>query len=507
MTGVRWLAVMRVVSESIGLASAVALARLVSPADFGHAAVALIFIMVGVILTFEGFASALVQRSEVTHQDRRAAMSMSIIGGLVLSGIVYALARPLWAPVFGAPTASLIEIVSPSLLIASLGGVSRAMVWRRLDFRMISSIDAICLFAGSVSSVALAVAGVGALALVLGGLIQTTLATVLLCLVSPPPRPGWSRASQRQIAAFGVPSALAGLAGVVFQNIDYAILAARLPATTVGLYYRAFNVSVVYQDKLSKVMAQIAFPVYARTQSREHLRAFHERVARVHAVIIFPFLATSAVLAPILVPLVFGPAWRGAVPATQILAVGGCVAAVLTGYPQLMLAIGRPRPLLWFNILMVAIYGTAVYMASRHGLVVVAITVSGVYLLILLGVYHLLLRRHVGLSITRLLPELGPALTGCAGLVAVDLGLRTLLPGVPGVVVAAVAGSCGLAVYAGIIRVLFPRVWGDLVALVTQVCSPLTRYIRGLRSRDALLPHLPARRPICDGDRTVGAQE
>ncbi|MGN6872401.1 MAG: lipopolysaccharide biosynthesis protein, partial [Solirubrobacteraceae bacterium] len=481
--GIRWLAVMRVVSEAIGLASMVALARLVTPAEFGHAAIALIFITVGVILTFEGFSSALVQRPEISKADRSAAMLMSILGGIVLSAIVYLLAGPLWAPLFGVKTASLIKLVAPTLFISALGGVSRATIWRRLDFRTVSSIDAISMLGGSIAAVALALAGDGATAIVLGSAIQTTLTTVLLMVVAPPPFPRASRSSQREISAFGIPSALAGMAGVAFQNVDYAVLAARLPAATVGLYYRAFNVSVVYQDKLSKIMLQIAFPVYARTESREHLRAFHERVARVHALIIFPFLATIAALAPILIPLVFGPAWRGAVHPTEILAVAGCCAAVLTGYSQVMLAIGRPRPLLYFNIAMVVVYGWGVLLASHQGLIVIACTVSAMYLLILLGVYHFLLRPNVGLSIRRLIPELGPAVAGCAALVALDILLRVRLAGLPDIVIAMVAGPAGLITYALVVRYLFPSAWNDLVTLITRVLPPAARWVRPRRVR------------------------
>jgi O-antigen/teichoic acid export membrane protein len=220
VSGIRWLAVMRVVSEAIGLASMIALARLVTPAEFGHAAIALIFITVGVILTFEGFSSALVQRPEISKADRSAAMLMSILGGIVLSGVVYVLAGPLWAPLFGVKTASLIKLVAPTLFISALGGVSRATIWRRLDFRTVSSIDAIAMLAGSIAAVALALAGDGATAIVLGSAIQTTVTTALLMVVAPPPFPRASRSSQREISAFGIPSALAGMAGVAFQNVD-----------------------------------------------------------------------------------------------------------------------------------------------------------------------------------------------------------------------------------------------------------------------------------------------
>jgi lipopolysaccharide exporter len=476
VTGVRWLAVMRVVSEAVGLAAAVVLARLVSPADFGRAAVALIFVTLGVMLTFEGFASALVQRSEVTEDDRRAAMLMSILGGFVLSVAVYALGDPLWRPVFGARTAALIQLVSPCVLIAALGGVSRAAVWRRLDFRRVSTIDAISLFAGSIASVALAAAGWGAKAIVIGGLVQTAATTLLLVGSAPPPAPRWSRTSQRAISGFGVPAALAALVDTSFRNVDYAIMAARTPAAEAGFYYRAFNVGVVYQDKLSRIMTQIAFPLYSRTTDRDELRRMHERVARVHAVAIFPVLACLVALAPLLVPLVFGPEWTPAVVPTQILAVAGMVAAILTGYPQVMLAIGRPRALLHFNVAMLIVYGAGVFAASRHGLIVVSVVVALLYVVILAGVYRCLLHRYVGISIRRLVPELGPAIVGSIALLAVALPVSQVLdPVCPRILTIAIAGSAGLIAYALVLRSAFTSAWHDLVTVAIRVAPPLAR--------------------------------
>jgi O-antigen/teichoic acid export membrane protein len=264
--------------------------------------------------------------------------------------------------------------------------------------------------------------------------------------------------------------------GTLFTIIDYAILAARLPAAQAGFYYRAFNIGVVYQDKLSRIMTQIAFPVYSRTTDREQMRAMHERVARLHAVVIFPMLATLVALAPIVVPLVFGPAWKPAVVPTQILAVAGMVAAILTGYPQLMLAIGRPQALLHFLIGVLLVYATAVTVASGHGLVVVCVVVACVYITILLGAYHFLLKRYVAISLRRLLPQLGPAIAGCLALLAVTVSLSHLLrPLVPPFVTAGISGGCGLVAYALLVRRVFPAAWADLRGLLVRLVPPVAR--------------------------------
>jgi O-antigen/teichoic acid export membrane protein len=477
--GLRWLALTRVLGETLGFVCAVALARLVAPHEFGHAAVALIFLPLAGILTFEGFASALVQQEAIDEDDRGAAMAMSLAGGAILSLLVLALAGPVWWPLFGAGTASLIELISPILFIAAIGAVSRALLLRRLHFGRVSVIDLASVASGNAVAVGLAAAGFGARALVIGALSQIALGSGLLVVAARPPLPRLARHSQRRIAVFGLPAALGGLVEVLFRNVDYAILAARLSPAATGIYYRAFNLGVVYQDKISGVMVQVAYPVYSRTRDMHELRLLHERAARVHSVVIFPLLASLIVLAPVLIPFVFGDAWRASVGPAQVLALAGMLAAVLTGYAQVMLAIGRPRPLLYFNIVRLLVYGGAVALAARGGLMTVAVAVVLAYLAILLGAYRFLLQRYVGISLRRLIPELGPAALSSLALAAVTFPLCAVLrSALPRPLVIALVGTVGLVTYAIVLRVGFTAAWTDARLLILRVFPPLGRFAR-----------------------------
>jgi PST family polysaccharide transporter len=258
---------------------------------------------------------------------------------------------------------------------------------------------------------------------------------------------------------------------VAITNVDYTILAARLTATQTGFYWRAFQLGVVYQDKISGVFMRLAFPVYSRTKDVDALRQLHERASRVHAAAVVPLLAVFIVIAPDVVPWLFGDHWRPAVLPAQILSVAGMIAAILTGFAQVMLAAGRPRALMTFNVVVLAVYAGAVWVTAPHGIVAVALAVVGLYVGMLAVVYGVLFRRVIGMPINRMVADLGPAVVGSAALVAAGFPLAELLRslGAPAPLTAVAVAGVGLSLHALVLRTLFPGVWSDLLALARRV--------------------------------------
>ena len=409
VSGVRWTMVARVASELTTLISAVVLARLVSPSEFGEAVVPLIFVPLAVIFTFEGLGSALVQRKEIDQTHVEAAMLASLVTGGLLSLATFVLAGPVGGKLFGHASAELLRLISPVFLLAGLGAVSRGLLWRHLDFRRVSLIEMASLALGAVSAVTMALAGLDAEAIVLGALLATLTTAVLLLISVPPPMPRFHRQALRDVTGFGLPASAAGLTYVAVTNATIAVAAVRLSAAQVGLYWRAFQLGVVYQDKISGIMMRLAFPIYSRTSDLDELRRFHERATRIHAAALLPLLSLLIVLAPDLVPWVFGERWAPAAPAVQILAVAGMIAAILTGYPQILLAAGKPRALLYFNLVLLALYVATSWVAAPHGLTALAVSVVAVHAVMMVAVYGVLFRLLLKIPIKRLVTDLLPA--------------------------------------------------------------------------------------------------
>jgi lipopolysaccharide exporter len=471
VSGVRWFAIARVATEALQLASAVALARLVSPADFGNASVALILIPLAVILTYEGFGSALVQRKLIETGHFEAATLSSLATGIALSLLVYFLAPVIAAPIFSDEIAHLIQVAAPAFALAGLGAVSRARLSRNLDFRPISMIETGALAVGAGIAIGLAAAGLGGEAVVIGAVAGIAFTSLAMVAASPPGRPRWRRREMGEVSRFGAPASAAGLLYVAISNVDYAVLAARLNPAQVGIYWRAFQIGVLYQDKISGIMMRLAFPIYSRTNNLDEMKKLHERATRIHGAVVVPLLAILIVTAPELIPMVFGDAWRAAIEPTQVLAVAGMIAAILTGYSQVMLAAGRPRALLIFNCAVLVVYALAVFVTAKQGLVTVSLAVVGVHVAMLAAVYLVLFRRVLGMPVGRLFTDLAPATATAALVLAVGLPVADLMRGAGAAPVSIVllAGLAGCCAQALALRAFFPEVWSDVSRLLRRL--------------------------------------
>jgi hypothetical protein len=140
------------------------------------------------------------------------------------------------------------------------------------------------------------------------------------------------------------------------------------------------------------------------------------------------------------------------------------VAAVLTGFAQVLLAAGRPKALFRFNVCVLVVYAGAVWFTAERGLKAVAIAVVSVYIAQLIAVYGILFRRVVGIPVGRMVSDLAPAVLGSAAALAVGFPLDSLLAkaGAPVPILVAIVAMAGLGAHVAILRAFFPSVWSDL---------------------------------------------
>ena len=263
---------------------------------------------------------------------------------------------------------------------------------------------------------------------------------------------------------------MAGLTATLQKNVTFLVLAGRVSPQQVGLYWRAFQLGVEYQFKVSNIAYRVAKPVLTRAERMEDLREMRSRLLRINTTLIFPLLALLIVLAPDVVPWIFGPDWSGAVVPAQVLAVAGIWTILLAGIDAPLMAVGRPGALATFNFSMMVCTGLTAWFTAPMGITAVAVGMAVCQLVLVLAGQFFLLRRLIGVPMRESLGEGAPALL-CSGVVVLamlpvaDVLRDHLAP----LSITVVIGSVGLLLYAACLRVVSPAAWGDLRTLFVRV--------------------------------------
>jgi lipopolysaccharide exporter len=475
LRGLRWAVFSRPVIELLNVASMVALARLVDPADFGRFAVALIVVDLTSI-TAQGVGVALVQRKTVTREHLQAGLALSMLSVLVVGGLIAAATRLVVEPIYGGRTADLVLLMVPVGFITAANDVPIAILQRRLEFRRLSAVQVIISVVTAATSVALAVAGMNGVALVLGTVAGVAVVTPVVWVWTCPPPPRLRRAAARDLLSYGGPASLAALGWAGFRNCDYAIVGARLGPLQAGFYYRAYTVAIEYQKKVSGLVSMLGFPLLARAESVDEQKMLRGRMVRMETLVLFPALLLLAIVAPVLIPWFFGDQWASATVPTQILAIGGAATLVIDAVGANLMATGRGRALLGYGWGHFAAYATAVFIASPFGIVAVAVAAAIVHGAFVIVAYVVLLQDH-GVRGAGLLvraskacwSDIQPATVSCAAIaaVAVPVALGLSSAQLPPLAFLAIVTAASAAAYLIALRLMFPsslRSLGNLVA-------------------------------------------
>jgi lipopolysaccharide exporter len=475
LTGVRWSSLTRLFAEAFVLGGSVVLARLIAPAEFGVAAVAVA--IAAVATSFEGasFGVPLVQMRSLDRRHLEAAFVLSIATGAGLTlATVFVISPLAIEPAFNPRVAYLLELASPTFTLAGIGIVPNALLQRALRFRRLSEIEIVSIVTGPLTSICLAATTeLSAEAIVLGGVATAAVATVLTVLSAPRVRFGWGRAHARDVAGVGLFAALTSLTITLSRNVHYAILGTRLSAVDLGLFWRAYQLAVDYQAKVGSITRRLAFPLFSRSENLDEIRHLRSRILEVQSIVLFPLLGALVVLAPELVPLVYGSRWEDAAVPVQLLAVAGMATIAASAGVPLMFAAGKGRPLFYFNLVRLAGFVAVVVWSSSYGLRTIAIALAAYQVVLVAAQFIYLESSEVGIPLGETWAALVPAsfATGAALAVAYPV-VRVLLSEVGDITLIFAGGALIVGLYILVLRVVFPSSWFAVLRLLAALARP-----------------------------------
>ncbi len=322
LRGLAWQSATRGTFEVSRILVGIVLARLLTPHQYGIAGMVLLVVAFEPVLSGTGLASALIQRHDVTERDRSTVFWVNAGVGLLVC-ITFCAGSGLVADFYRQPEVQpLFVAMSFDVLFASLASVQTQLLIRDMDFKSLELRSIGGMIAGAVAAVIIALAGGGAWALVAQQLTFSVVALILLWRLSPwRPRLMFSRESLRELRGFGGNVSGTMVMVQLTGNTDNLLIGRFLGAYSLGLYALGYNLIFAPVGRICAPLTAVFYPVICRVQNDlRRVASVWLRLLRLSAAVALPATLGLIVVAPDMVPVVFGHRWQPATPVIQILA-------------------------------------------------------------------------------------------------------------------------------------------------------------------------------------------
>lgn len=374
LRGLAWKAASQIVFQASRIAVAVVLARLLTPHDYGLAAMVMVVGLFALVFSDLALGAALVQRARLSEDDRSTVFWVSLGAGAFFTVAGAALSGPL-ASFYGEPDVRpLFAALSLSFLLTSIGSIQTALLTREMAFRKLELRQIAATLCGAAVGIGLAVGGAGAWAIIGQQLTAVAVGSALV----------WALADWRPRLRFSIESLknLGGFSGKVFaqrllyyasRSADGILIGRFLGPAAVGAYAVAYNIILIPFSQVAGPIQQVMFPAFARMQEdRERVATVWVRTMRLIAAITMPALLGMIVVAPDFVSVVLGDQWARAVPVVRILAFVALLQSLQTMNADILQALDKAGTMLRFMLVWFVANLTAFVIGLHWGIVGVA---------------------------------------------------------------------------------------------------------------------------------------
>ncbi len=349
MISLRWI------NRLIGLVSIAILARLLLPTDFGLVGYAMVFLAILDQFFMFSFETVLIRDQEATTDRYSTVWTLEIVKGLILSTILVASAKSV-AAFFGEPEVeailywfAVIPILKGLVNIGTVDFQKNLTLHKDFYFNVTSQ------FAGTITTLVLAIVLRSYWALVYGSIVHAIL-RVILSYVMSDYRPRLCMSEFSRVFGFSK--------WLLVQNV-FSGLNQRLPVIVIGRFFNAqvlafFNMAMELSTLASQEFAApIRRALYPGVTKMQH---DHSRIADtlkislgVIVLVGLPATIGIGITAPLLIPAFLGSNWLDVAPIVTVLSLNATTYIFYPNSHVIYYALDKPRITAYISILRICI--------------------------------------------------------------------------------------------------------------------------------------------------------
>ena len=426
--GIFWSFVQKWGRAGVRSITFVFLSRLLAPEAFGLVALATAFTVFIELFLDQGFGSAIVQREKLDPEHLDTAFWLNVLTSILMTGGLIAVSGLLGVLFDDPRLGSVLRWLSITLILSGLSSTQISILQRKLAFREFAIRSMVANAVGGIVGIIMAFSGYGVWSLVGQDLASGVVRAIILWRSSDW-RPGFkvSKSHYKELVTFGASIVGNNALTVLTKRSDDLLIGYFLGPTLLGFYTIGYQLLLIIIRLVTEVTNSVAFPTFSRIQHQpERMRKAFYKVTQYTSVFAFPVFIGLAVLAPEIVPAVFGEKWAPSIPVMQVLALIGVLQSVLFFNGSVIKASGKPSWQFGIMLLNTVCSVIAFLLVVRLGIVAVAAAFVTVGYL-LAPVSYIAVRRLIQIDFRTYLWQFVPSLTASLLMVAVVAGLKFLL--------------------------------------------------------------------------------
>jgi len=366
------------------IVSTVALTRLLGPADFGAMGVIASIQFILAMVSDVGFFAYVVRRDIDDRRLLDEVWTLRLIRGLVLSVLIGGLSWTLAGAIGKPQLCWLIAVGGVQLAIEGLSsmafatGAKQGLIGRLTLLDLLPAVTQIAL------SILIALALRNYWAIMIAVLLSSLLKVALSYRLFPDSgrRFAPSLARARSVWAFGRYIAGSSITQIIVSQTDKIVFARLFSLPQFGLYSLATNLAALPQNIMANYSPRILYPAFARAHGGpvDALAACYYRTGQAMRMAYMLGAGALVAIAPLIVHLLYGPRYVGAIPYLELLACAVIFKFPIVAANDLILSTGNSSHAFriglfrafWLALSAAALFG----LAGSWGLVVAVVSVE-----------------------------------------------------------------------------------------------------------------------------------
>lgn len=348
---VMWMGGASIFSQLITWVFTFAIARLLSPEDYGLIGMAGIYIGMTEYINELGIGSAIVQRQDLNDEDIRGLYTISIAFGLLFMFITY-LISPVIAMFFKeAKLTILLQFLSITYVISAAKSVQRNLMIREMKFPLIAKIEVTAGILTAIGAFLCALMGLGVWTLA----IQYLLMNMLILIGSfwyerrlPGRITNFSRL--KEMLCFGLGITISRFFSYIKGNVDSLIIGKLLGKNLLGNYTLALTLANKPFEKIIPIFNQVFFPVFSKIQcDKVKVNDYLVRIVGIELLVFSPIFILLAMISHDIISVALGSKWLGAVLPMQVFSILGFCKYIENRISIVLTSLGHTKAQVYYS--------------------------------------------------------------------------------------------------------------------------------------------------------------